>query len=858
MKSYSILLLWMFILLFAPNSHAQISGKVFRDFNANGTQQISGAFIEPNVQGITVTAYKSDGTSVTTTTTINGTYSFSTAQLPSSTKVRLEFTGLATSDYAGAVGSGSATSVQFVTAGAATTTANFGINYPSDYSQTDPELATPCYVNGRPAGATDDVLVSVPYSAVGTSPTVTHIAVSSEIGAVWGLAYRRTTKDLFAASFLKRHVAMKDNNADGKEDLGAIYVINSAGTPSLWLDVTTLSIDVGMSLLPNIATRALPTDKTQPSYDAAVFDLVGKIGLGDIDISDDETTLYFVNLYNKSLYAIDIATKTIKLGFPVAIPAECNTGSGSVRPFGLKFYKGSIYVGSICDAQTLQQATDLEANIYKLNGAAFANILTFPLNYPKGYASDGTECIPLTGWYPWTNTFPAECATTNATYNPLVYPQPVLTDIEFDVDGSMILGFFDRMGHQAGHYNYGLSGTTLYRTRIGGDILRASISGGVYTLENNASAGGVTTGGANNNQGPGNGEFYFEERIYVSPRDRHQETVMGGLALRAGSGEVQMTAMDPMSGASSGYDSGGLIALSNTTGMKTDSVRLYQTGGSSIGDGTFSKANGLGDLELLADPAPIEIGNRVWTDTDNDGIQDADELGISGITITLCLASAPTTAVATATTDANGNYYFSSAAGTSTASAIYGLNLTFNTNYILKFPTTSGANTISTKPNTGTNDLIDTDADATGKITFTTGTAGQNNHSFDVGYSITSAACAINATITQGACNNNSTNPLTTDDYYTLNVNASATNGSASFEVLLNGNILNTGGTNYGTSLIVGTNKEFKADGTTIYTLTIRDKTTTSCSISKTTTPVASCSNCPTQLCPIVTLQKMP
>ena len=31
-------------------------------------------------------------------------------------------------------------------------------------------------------------------------------------------------------------------------------------------------------------------------------------------------------------------------------------------------------------------------------------------------------------------------------------------------------------------------------------------------------------------------------------------------------------------------------------------------------DQSQGKGTGLGDIELLADPAPIEIGNRVWLD----------------------------------------------------------------------------------------------------------------------------------------------------------------------------------------------------------------------------------------------------
>ena len=52
-----------------------------------------------------------------------------------------------------------------------------------------------------------------------------------------------------------------------------------------------------------------------------------------------------------------------------------------------------------------------------------------------------------------------------------------------------------------------------------------------------------------------------------------------------------------------------------------------------------------------------EIGDRVWHDLDNDGLQDFDEPGIPGATVTL-FDAATGTAVATTTTDANGNYLF--------------------------------------------------------------------------------------------------------------------------------------------------------------------------------------------------------
>jgi trimeric autotransporter adhesin len=122
--------------------------------------------------------------------------------------------------------------------------------------------------------------------------------------------------------------------------------------------------------------------------------------------------------------------------------------------------------------------------------------------------------------------------------------------------------------------------------------------------------------------------------------------------------------------------------------------------------------------------------------------------------------------------------------------------------------------------------------------------------------------CTMSATVTQSACNNNGT-PTTipksiADDYF--NITVTATNGSSTgtFEVVLNNTVLGNG--TYNTNIVVsGANGVFKANGATTYTLIIRDQTINSCNTTKITTAVTSCSNnCPTQLCPIITLQKLP
>ncbi len=740
---YSLALL--FICVYLNTINAQISGTVFRDINSNGIKDNSSTFNEPFLAGITIKAYPVSGSVQTTTSDANGNYSFSGLTLPA----RIEFSGFLTGDYSAPVGTSNNTSVQFYSA--ASSAANFGVIYPSNYCQTNPSFVTPKHKNVAVNSYAS--LVKAPYTATGNNnPGIqTDLAKKSDIGITWGTAYSRKNSLIYTSAFVKRHVgSTKDYNSDGKEDIGAIYTVTSTGTSALWLDLATISgVDVGLSQMPTIAQRALNTTNVSDwSYDDLVFDKIGKIGLGDIDISDDETKLYVVNLFQSKLYTIDIATKAIvSTG---TIPSNC-TG-GNMRAFGLKYYRGNVYVGTVCDAFTSQAASDLTATVYKYDGTTFSSVLSFPLNYPKGPAFiNGPPAGPQYGnsWKPWIDdaTFTTQFAFTASNGNPaVIYCQPILADLEFDINEDMILTFNDRLGHQTGANNLrpdaSHSNTTLYTNVAGGDILRASLVSGSYVLENNGTSGSVSTSGVGNNQGPGGGEFYIGDQSLMY----HQESVTGGSMLFAGKNEVVVNVIDPLN-----FWAEGPRWLSNTTGLELRSYEIRPTSGAfSVEDG--GKANGLGDLELLCNPAPIEIGNRVWMDTDSDGVQDADEMGLDGITVKLFNGA---TLVASKTTANGGQYYFGTADGvlpnTTYTIRIEGSNFPSGKNVTLKDQTTGGIQ-----------DLGDNDASLVGSnadITYTTGNAGENNHTLDFGFK-SAATCSVSLTATPGLCNS-STNQYT-------------------------------------------------------------------------------------------------
>jgi len=106
-----------------------------------------------------------------------------------------------------------------------------------------------------------------------------------------------------------------------------------------------------------------------------------------------------------------------------------------------------------------------------------------------------------------------------------------------------------------------------------------------------------------------------------------------------------------------------------------------------------------GQVDITQDagmyPLPATIGDRVWHDTDGDGIQDAGEAGMAGATVGLYFVG-NTFPIATQTTDANGHYTF-----TNVLPSDYFLSFTPPGGYYL------------TARDQGGDDALDSDADST-------------------------------------------------------------------------------------------------------------------------------------------------
>lgn len=250
---------------------------------------------------------------------------------------------------------GVGTTVQFITA--ANCDVRVGFLNPADYCQNEPEIAFSCFAQGKTDDVTSQVIGLVPYTATHRSQIFGDVAANNElIGSVYGLAYDRSNKYLYAAAFLKRHVGL------GHLGLGGLYRVDYQNP--------TTPVVTELYTVPNVGIVDRPADLTQPdipSMDTDAFGKVGKVGLGDLEISGDNT-LWTINLFTRNLVRVDsiLSGNPTSVEIPITSVPACN--DGVFRPFALKIDCDQIYVGGVCTGEGQNgNSDDLSASIHVYN-----------------------------------------------------------------------------------------------------------------------------------------------------------------------------------------------------------------------------------------------------------------------------------------------------------------------------------------------------------------------------------------------------------------------------------------------------------------------------------------------------------
>ncbi len=344
--------------------------------------------------------------------------------------------------------------------------------------------------------------------------------------------------------------------------------------------------------------------------------------------------------------------------------------TGVLRPWGLSFHDGKGYLGLTSDASISQSRDHLYGYVMSFDPdniqAGLTEEVSFQLNYPRERSSnanqEGPHVLRTAAWMPWTSDW-------ESTHIPLddersfqgallcSYPQPLISDINFSEDGSMVVGLMDRWAHQTGYLNYS---TVLGNTRhiIGyasGDILKAfKMPDGEYDLEANNFDDGVYY---RDDDGPSyQGEFFYRDGFRSRDVAHHGETVTGGMGVLHGTKEVVTTVHNPRETHLEHFEFAGAF---------TQGIHFYDTDNGEqthsylfVDQFNIGKANGLGDIEFARSMHLGEAGNYVWCDGNGNGIQDPAERGIPGIELVLHDKDNSLEVVDRTTTDANGEYIF--------------------------------------------------------------------------------------------------------------------------------------------------------------------------------------------------------
>lgn len=717
----------------AGSGDGSLTVVVVRDVNGNGRHEpgleagVEGIGVEvtDGVGGISQAVTGPDGKAVIDLSPLTGgRYRVRTAT-PLLTKPYLQQTLVSLSSVTGRLAP--ATSYVDVSDGA-DVTQTVGLWDPADYIGPDARYVTteqPRLWNGGPSR--QPALVSFALGQRNTGGITTE-ATWDQLGSTYGLAFDRATRSVYVGALAKRH------SGYGPGGGGAIYAYD--------IDTGELSL---FGTVPDAAPTAHGTDIGQ---DTEFRDVPGKEGLGDLELSPDGRSLFAVGLRAKSLYRFPLDG-----GAPQVVPIPAPEGISDPtdwRPFALGTGNGKLYVGGVDSAQSSANPEDLAVTVYEVADAATIPLPQAPL--PQLPLPQNARFIPVlqgtiggvlrgdvidrgepgrdlrSHWHPWSTDPAREPGSTALGSGILViYPQPELTDIEFDNDGSLLLGFRDRTSDQVGG--------DINTTMSGGDLVKAcGPVDGPWTIEyeSDSSLCASNADPAQDGGQAGNPhEFYIGD--HLRKQGGHQETGLGGLAVNKAAGDVASTSMDPVGR----IVTNGVGWYDQVTGRGPGNDPVEENGLTVVSGATgFGKGNGLGDLELIVDQAPVQIGNYVWFDTDRDGAQDADEPPIEGATVRLLGADGAE--LATTSTDADGEYYFNEPDGLG-PDARYQVEFDWSTGSILgePIPSLSGYTTPRAESVNGT---VDSDAaagndPAIGWTEVEPLRTGQVNHDYDAGIS---------------------------------------------------------------------------------------------------------------------------
>ena len=658
-----------------------LGGTVFEDFNSNGVEDA----LEPGVDGVEVSVYDATNTLMGTVITDDA-GAWQLCGLTDGDNYRVEYImPLSISCWANPthVGADNGTDVQFEIAPSCS---QFSLHDPTKYTD-DVDgilLSLSCYEGGTGEGPNsgNPAFVSFNNNSSGNATNPNFDISIADIGSVWGSSYDVCESRVFTASVLKRHVGL----ANG---LGHLYVLDYSNpmAPNLAQSIDLEGVVAANTGLPisfgdvcrdaacandpgntgNPADYVLSNDPEAKTTDLDAFNKVGTVGYGDIEYDATNELLWMVNLHDRTLLSMDVSgtlpgqvNSYPILGGP-GVPTCTN---GEIRPWALSIHQGIGYLGTVCDASNTNNNADLDAHVlsFDIKSPAAGFTLVQQVDLTEGarigsepiFSGPGFVIVVNNEFHAWSeeyNDLPGNFRTEIESNTPQVVGyrggQPILSDLDFDTDGNLLVSILDRTSLQIGfNQNPPTSDPTIT------NLVTSIAYGDLFRYCEDGAGGYIKEGAAGCLPANYNVDDFFDLKI----GDGNDDGPLGSLTVIPGTNEVVSVVYDPFPiGGTFGppyLNTQGIHWFNEDTGDKTD---WYTVVSETTTSQTFAKGQGLGNIEAHYSPAPIEIGNYVWCDTIENGIQDATEESVDGMIVQLYDRNG---VLVGQTTTVNGNYYF--------------------------------------------------------------------------------------------------------------------------------------------------------------------------------------------------------